>query len=62
MFQEMDEFCRIKKKNMFLTIREGIAEILHEFEHQLGKAVGRKDTAAKKPEVRRPNAFTKEEE
>ena len=28
MVQKMDEFCRIKK-NMFLTIREGIAEMLH---------------------------------
>ena len=29
MVQKIDEFCRIKK-NMFLTIREGIAEVLHE--------------------------------
>ena len=29
MVQKMDEFCRIKK-NMFLPIREGITEVLHE--------------------------------
>ena len=29
MVQKMDEFCRINK-NMFLRIREGIAEVLHE--------------------------------
>ena len=35
MVQNMDEFCRIKK-NMFLPIREGIAEVQHELK-QLGK-------------------------
>ena len=31
MVQKVDEFCRIKK-NMFLPIREGIAEVWHELE------------------------------
>ena len=29
--QKMDEFCRMKK-NMFLPIREGITEMLHELQ------------------------------
>ena len=119
--QNIDEFRRMKK-NMFLPIREGIAEVFHElkqlredtersegwaksFGNQLGRALGgevklaraqsvksvrdegcqtapqivvsstpdlRKwpreltmrpqDTPAKKPEMKRPKAFQKEEE
>ena len=29
MVQKMDKFCRVKK-NMFMPIREDIAEVLHE--------------------------------
>ena len=64
---------------MFLPIREGIAEVLHElkqlrkdtehtedwaesFGNQLGKALGPQDTAAKKPEMKRPKASPREEE
>ena len=121
MVQKMDEFCRIKN-NMFLPVREGIAEVLHElkqlrkdtehtegwaesFGSQLEKALGREvklapaqsvksvrdegcetalqtvvsstpelrkqpkeltvspqDTAAKKPEMKRPKASPREEE